>query len=213
MPSPTDDDLLFRLCNFEDHFVERKTEADKKDWCKTVCAFANSTPLDFSAVLFIGVEDDGTIRQSANLDTLQKTLGKELDKIYPTVYYESRVLTKDGKQFLAVVVPGSKDRPHFSGPSYVRIGSQSIQASDRQFNTLISERNSKVYEILKWKGTDITIRYRGRNLPPFPATVVDCNQFYVTLQIPQQPLACFSLKRVDVSFTPHLSTLELEIDG
>ena len=42
--SLSDADLLARLKNFKDHFVERKTSGDKRDWLKTVVAFANSAP-------------------------------------------------------------------------------------------------------------------------------------------------------------------------
>jgi hypothetical protein len=38
----SDTDLLLRLTNFEDHFVERKTSGDSRDWLKTVVGFANS---------------------------------------------------------------------------------------------------------------------------------------------------------------------------
>jgi predicted HTH transcriptional regulator len=64
-----DEGLLLRLRNFEDNFVERKTSADSKDWLKTVVAFANSTPVGYPAVLFIGVKDDGTPEErTVNLD-------------------------------------------------------------------------------------------------------------------------------------------------
>jgi len=85
MPRPNDQsfglneaDLLIRLKNCEDAFVERKTAADSKDWLKTVVAFANSAPIGYPAVLFIGAKDDGTIESGpANLDTMQKTLRKK----------------------------------------------------------------------------------------------------------------------------------------
>jgi hypothetical protein len=50
----TDEELLLRLRSFEDAFVERKTKGDHIDWVKTIVAFANSTPVGFPAVLFIG---------------------------------------------------------------------------------------------------------------------------------------------------------------
>ena len=71
MNSPKDEDLLFRLRNFEDNFVERKTARDTKDWLKTVVAFANSTPLGSAAAMFIGVRQDGSIE-----DTVTSTLSR-----------------------------------------------------------------------------------------------------------------------------------------
>jgi predicted HTH transcriptional regulator len=52
----SDHDLVLRLRSFEDAFVERKTSADSKDWLKTIVAFANTAPVGYPAVLFIGVK-------------------------------------------------------------------------------------------------------------------------------------------------------------
>ena len=80
----SDQDLLLRLQSFEDAFVERKTCGDSKDWLKTVVAFANSTPVDYPAVLFVGVKDDGTPEEKpVDLDSLQRTLSKQLTNAYP----------------------------------------------------------------------------------------------------------------------------------
>ena len=59
----TEQDLLARLRNFEDHFVERKTAGDSKDWVKTAVAFANSAPVDLPCVLYIGVKNNGEIEE------------------------------------------------------------------------------------------------------------------------------------------------------
>ena|SRR5438093_783295 len=55
----SDADLLARVLNFEDSFTERKPSRDSRDWKKTLVAFANSAPIGFPAVLFIGVRPDG----------------------------------------------------------------------------------------------------------------------------------------------------------
>jgi predicted HTH transcriptional regulator len=186
MVEPSDTDLLLRLKNYEDHFVERKTSGDHKDWLKTVVGFANSTPMGYPAVLYIGVKDSGEIEEGLNLDTIQKTLGKKIAGAYPTVYYLPKVLNEKGKQFLAVIVPGSENRPHFAGPSYVRIGSETMVSSEPQFQALIAQRQSKAYELLKWKGQKVTVNtvtYReGRAFAQQKIEVLleDCNQFYTT---------------------------------
>lgn len=145
----TDEELLLRLKNFEDNFVERKTSGDSRDWLKTVVAFANSTPVGYPAVLYIGVKNDGTPEEKpVNLDSLQKTFGEKIGEAYPTIYYLTKILNVEGKQILAVIVPGSSDHPHFAGPSYVREGSKTVEASEEQFANLIAARNSKAYEIL-----------------------------------------------------------------
>ena len=54
----SDEELLNRFHNSEDAFVERKRFSDTDDWLKTVVAFANSCPIGFWGVLFVGVKDD-----------------------------------------------------------------------------------------------------------------------------------------------------------
>ena len=70
----SDTDILARLTNFEDAFVERKSTGDTKDLLKTAVAFANSTPIGYPAILFYGVTDKGEPEGKANLETLQETI-------------------------------------------------------------------------------------------------------------------------------------------
>jgi hypothetical protein len=189
MNPPTDEELRLILRDPENSFVERKVFSDSKDWLKTVVAFANSAPVDYPAVLFIGVKDDGTPEgETPNLDSIQKTFSEKVSMAYPTIYYETRILTvEEGRKVLAVVVPGSPSRPHFAGPSYVRQGSKSVRASAEQFDKLIAMRNSKVYKILEWKGKVVNFgnMRQGEASPSgygAPVTVVDCNPFYVIVQ-------------------------------
>ena len=217
----SDTDLLLRLTNFEDHFVERKTSSDSKDWLKTMVGFANSAPVGYPAVLYIGVRDGGEVEPGVNLDSLQKTLGKKLEDAFPAIYYMCKVLAKDGRQFLAVIVPGSEARPHFAGPSYVRVGSVTVVASEPQFQTLIAQRQSKAYEILKWKGQIISLdKYRdlkAHSLTSIESSatpcVVDCNQFYVTLRFGGSTAVpvSYPLRRVERSFDHENKRLKLEV--
>src|ERR1700733_2030489 len=158
----SDKDILSRLTNLEDSFVERKTEGDSADWLKTVVAFANSLPHGYPAILFIGVRNDGSIQGLENPDSVQKSLSQKLAQAYPIPYCLTKVLEKDGKNFLAVVVPGSEFRPHFAGASFVRDGSQTIRASEQQFALMIAQRNSVAYEILKWRGKSVSVWHPGR---------------------------------------------------
>ncbi len=65
----TESDLLSRMRNFEDNFVERKTARDRKDWVKTVVAFANSAPIGYPCVLYNGVTNAGELEATQlNLD-------------------------------------------------------------------------------------------------------------------------------------------------
>jgi predicted HTH transcriptional regulator len=217
--SLTDADLLSRLTNFEDNFVERKTSGDHKDWLKTAIAFANSTPIGFPAVLFVGVRDDGNPECGLNLDRLQQTFGSKMQAAYPPVYFATKILGANDRQFLAVIVPGSADRPHFAGPSYVRKGSVTEVASEAQFAELLASRQSKSGEILKWKGKVISAdRMRVENvhlMGPVESTaefeVFDCNPFYVSLKCRGSGTEAIPLKRIEISFDGPKNRLKLEV--
>jgi hypothetical protein len=213
-------ELLKRMRNFEDNFVERKTFGDKRDWLKTVVAFSNTVPLGETAVLFVGVRDDGTIEdQRPDLDTLQKTFNKILQDVYPPVLCPMQVLEDGAKQCLAVMIPGSKDRPHFAGPAFIRKGSETVVASEFLFNQLVIERQSKPYTILQWKGKQITIDVMhtgqavimiGPIATSFPATVIDCTSFCVTITS-QHGQRSIPLDRINISHDG--ARLKLEVVG
>jgi predicted HTH transcriptional regulator len=63
-----------------------------------------------------------------------RTLRQKLGSIYPPIDYTTRVLTDGGKEFLCVIVAGSPNRPHSAGPAYVRVGSETVNASRDQFD-------------------------------------------------------------------------------
>ena len=216
----TDEDLLARMRNFEDHFVERKTVRDEKDWKKTAVAFANSAPVGLPAVLYIGVKDSGEIETpQPNLDEIQKKFNTQMQRVYPRIAYILKIIASNGQQVLAVIIPGSELRPHFAGLSYVRRGSQSFEASDQQFAELIAQRNSKAGLILKSKGQGVVVVHRRTNDPnraescwPNTTVLVDCNQFYVTLQaVNTQPPDSFPLSCIEINFDNMRKCLKLEI--
>lgn len=213
----SEQDILSRLTNTEDSTVERKTTNDFRDCLKTAVAFSNSLPVGDPGIIFVGVRDDGAA-EGGNLDSLQRKVSGELGKVYPPIYPQMKIMKDNsGKEFLAVIVRGSAERPHFAGPSYVRDGMQTREASEQQFGQLIAERNSKVREILKWKGRQITLRYPAREYSVSGTThrrpgttksthVVDCNHFYATLQVMDSEnhsqLATYPLSKLEVSFDP-----------
>lgn len=215
----SDSDIISKLTLFEDSFVERKTIGDSRDWLKTVVAFANSAPVGFPALLFIGVRNDGSIEGTANLDSLQQSFTRRLGDAYPPIYCWQKVLSKDGKQFLAVIIPGSPDRPHFAGPSFVRLGSESVIASEQQFTELITWRHDKARHILQWKNKEITVHVLhvehvmhslGRVSSTDARIVRDCNPFYVILEM-GQTLFSYSLRRIDLSFDNEKGRLAIEV--
>src|SRR5579883_80566 len=129
-------DILARLQSPEDSLVEKKTFGDTKDLLKTCVAFANSCAVDGTpGILCYGTQDDGTIEDlQRSLVSYEKTVRDKLSGIYPSIKYEIRVIPKDGKSLLAVIVPGSATGPHFAGPAYVRQGASSVRASEELFS-------------------------------------------------------------------------------
>jgi predicted HTH transcriptional regulator len=217
----SDADLIARMRNFEDQFVERKVCSDSKDWVKTVVAFANSAPVDYPCILYIGVRDTGEIEdKQANLDSVQKTLNRMLQDAYPRVPVLPKIITDDSKQALAVIVPGSALRPHFAGPSYVRIGSETFEASASQMETMIASRSGKVYKLSKYIGElvsvdNLSMVHNGlfqRTKWPDLALILDCNEFWVTLQQKTSGAKfSFVLKDVDLNWDHQNDRLHLDI--
>jgi predicted HTH transcriptional regulator len=216
-------DLLRLMKSGEDNFVERKVVGDHKDWKKTAVAFANSVPVGLPAVLFIGVTDNGEIETPPrNLDEAQKRFATTMQKVYPRIFYVTKTISENGKQALAVIIPGSELRPHFAGPSYVRRGSQSDPASEEQFAELIAQRNSKTAKILAWKDKKITVINRYPSILgvgeietsqwPDTTKVVNCDQFCVTLlKSPTDVSESFPLRDVEINHDNLRGRLQLEI--
>lgn len=214
-------ELLARMKNFENHLVERKTVKDEKDWKKTAVAFANSVQVGLPAVLFIGVRDNGEIQTpQKNLDDVQKKFNTQMQKVYPRIQYVTKIITENGRQALAVIIPGSELRPHFAGLAYVRRGSESLAASGEQYEELIAQRNSKAARILAWKDKKITVIERtpwrvGVGERPWAegSIMVNCDQFYVTLlESPTGVAESYPLNRVEINFDNLRHRLKLEIE-
>jgi hypothetical protein len=214
----SDEDLRARLHNFEDPFVERKSCGDIKDVLKSAVAFANSLPIDVPGVIFMPVKNDGSIDAGPNLETMQDTItDKYLNRTYPPLPTLFRIFRDRGVQALALIVWGSPERPHFFGPAYVRKGSQTFEASEEQFRSLIAQRNSKVAEVERWKERLVRVRILTKRssiplLEDFHASVVDCNQFWIVLQRENDGrYHSAPLSRVELSFDAYRKQLEVEI--
>lgn len=163
----THDDLVKRISCHEDNFIERKPEGvAPSELRQTVSAFANTVPEGRVAVLFIGIHDKtGEILGVGNTDQLQKRIRDAChNDCYPAIEYTSEVVTIGDKNVVAVVIPPSNAKPHFTGPAYVRIGSESPKASPQQYEELILSRVDKAREILKHKGDVFTVLGIGYKL-------------------------------------------------
>ena len=193
----TKDQLLPLLGNHEDNFVERKSEGvTAGELRQTVCAFANSVPEGRAGVLFVGIHDKtGEVVGVTNTDQLQKRVREAAQgDCFPPITYTSEVLTVDGKAIIAVIVPHSATKPHFSGPAFVRVGSESPKASPQQYEELILSRNDKAREILRHKNdvfTVLGIGYKLGSNKPLPdkayremreCRLLECTAHLVTLE-------------------------------
>jgi hypothetical protein len=221
----TDEGILARLTAVEDGTVERKTSSDSRDWIKAAVAFSNSLENDQPGVLFIGVYDDGRIEdgKTQNFEKLQKLVSGELSNIYPPIYPTILVREKEGKKFMVAIIYGSSNPPHFAGKSYRRDGTNTVPASEEHIEQFIARRSSKISEMLKWKGKDITLtvfrpeiewQKYGPVAGEFPATLVGCSQFCVTLKYfgaGQNLTNSFPLRRVEISFDNPKNRLGLEV--
>jgi hypothetical protein len=213
----SDADILSRLCNSEDNFVERKPNGDKAGWLRSAVAFANSAPIGYPAVLFVGVDNSGVPQQNGNLEELQKTVSKEINRAFPPIYYTAKAMEKHGKTFLAIIVPGSTLRPHFAGKSYIRVGPETKEASQELLDILVSERLSLVYEIRKYIGRKVrllvktTLSGTDVRLQELNASVLDCNAFYITTNTSTARTLSYPLQDLKLSYDHSLKTLQIEI--
>jgi predicted HTH transcriptional regulator len=216
---PSEEDLLKRMRRTEDHFTERKVSNDTKDIIKTLVAFGNSTPPSASAVLYLCVYDCGEIEHpQPDLDVLQKRYQKEVQKVYPPLQTIAVVLQENDRQALAIVVPHSPNRPHFGGPSWVRVGSISEPATIQQYEQLIASRHSKASLILQYKDKVVSVLYVrrvGTSVSETPWSqiirVIDCNPFYVTVQPEGAGKHSFELEVISLSYDNEQDRLMLKI--
>lgn len=153
------EELRARLKNKEDNLIERKPlGAVGNEAPRQITAFSNSIPQNSTAVLFIGVNDDGSIGGVTNVESIQNTIRYICKyKIFPPVDPQIFVLTESGKDIVAVEVKLSKDRPHIVGRSYIRRGDSTQEASREEFDRVITSRTEKAKPIVDRLNEYITV--------------------------------------------------------
>jgi hypothetical protein len=159
-------DLAARLANHEDALVERKPEtANSGEIRATACGFANTVRPGSTALIFFGVADDGTVHGVTKPDSLQKTIRRQLMvECYPEIQHQSFVIEHSGKSVLAVEIPASTTRPHFTGPAYVRRGSETVLASEQEYERLIASRNTVAGVLARAIGETWIVQAIGKKL-------------------------------------------------
>src|ERR1700676_3828473 len=102
--SISDEELISKLTDTENNFIERKSASDKGDWLKTAVAFANSCPIGYPGVLYVGVNDDGTVQgaqRAVNFEDLQKSISNDIANAWPPIYIVVKTFKKNGAEFAA----------------------------------------------------------------------------------------------------------------
>ena len=128
----------------------------------------------------------------------------------------------DDKEIIAVLVPGSDKRPHFTGKAFIRVEGESREASEASLAELIAMRSSKMREILNWKEKLITfqrmnVEHVMNAVGPVASThalwVKACNGFYITLSETNSPddRCSYPLERIMISFDHERDRLALEL--
>lgn len=155
----TPDALRTAISNQEDNFIERKPAGvNRAEIRKTLVAFANSVPEDRTAILFIGLRDGGAIDPVDSPDAVQKTVNDICSRdCFPPIAFRSTVLQLPVGAVVAVEIDTSAARPHFSGPAYIRRGSQSEIASPELFREMVEAINGKVGALRRLQNQMITI--------------------------------------------------------
>jgi predicted HTH transcriptional regulator len=206
--------LLHLLRSTEHDFVERKPKKQQGEWLQTAVAFANSAPIDHAAVLFVGADDAGNPQFTeteegksidAVLEEQQKSINGVLDRAYPPIKIECVPLKLGKSGCIAVIIRGSRLRPHFAGKSYIRKGPSNHEASEAQFALLLAERNSKFYEIRKLLGSKAVLEQFKQNYTGVQGRrlikIMDCNSHYLTYEDDQtQKMRSAPMDRLAISF-------------
>jgi hypothetical protein len=189
------DQLRTLVLTEESELLERKKSCPNgSELRQTLVAFANSVPPGQFGVLLLGVAPDGSLHSVDSPDQTQKSILRiATQECYPPIRCSLQLFRHDQRDLLAVIIPYSDQRPHFSGRSYVRIGSVSKEASDPQFEQLIASRHDKVAKISGVLGQVIDVRFRDGVLRTdshpsagFPSDgaykVMSCDRWLVMLQ-------------------------------
>ncbi len=220
-----DEQLLTRLQSGEHNFVERKASVHRDVIKKNVVAFANTVKWPSEGVLYLGVEDK-TGKPSGKLGDLTKShkdIRTHIDECYPPIPYYTKVIRVDNQDVIAVVVTESHQTPHFTGKAYVRIGDQTSKASEDKIQELVENRLSKVRELKKWLGKQVTLYTRVKTVimgrqreeriswTAQDAKLIDVNSFWLIWEENEEPFMRSSAPLQDITLNWDTEQQRLEV--
>lgn len=132
------------------------------DICKEVIAFANS----HGGVIYIGVQDDGTVVGIPNTDEALLRLNNMVrDSIKPdvTMFVRYALQQVDDKSILEVTVQKGTERPYYLASKglkptgvYVRNGSSTDPATETAIRRMIKETDGDVFEDMRALNQQLT---------------------------------------------------------
>ena len=182
-------------------------------------AFANSVRPGHVATILIGEENDGKVPGVSDPDRRQRDIRDELEKIYPAIEWRQTLYEKGGKPCIRIEIEFSGETPHFGDAAWVRVGSETIKASEAMLQRLVDLRSSKTIEISKWVGRNVTGHWATDrvgfqpNWMALECKVIKVTGFYCTLERPgTMGRISEPLQWVDISWDDRRERLSLFFD-
>jgi len=151
----------------------------------------------------LGLDVKAVSLQPADYDfeKLQKSISKRIGEAWPPIYFVTHILNKDEHEFVAVVVYGSPNRPHFSGRVLVRVGPENRDASEEQYDSLVAQRNRKFRALRKLLGQEVFWHATNYMAGNDNGEIVECNEFYLTVTA-RDDLRSFPVDWITLSYDP-----------
>jgi hypothetical protein len=190
------------LSSSEGGLIERKEGMpNARELRKTLVAFANSVLEGQLAIIFLGIKDTGEICGVDKIDGAQKNIRDVADKeCYPPIKLSMVTVPSNGKEVLAVIIPPSRERPHFAGHSFVRRGSECVSASREMLDEMIATRNDKTRRIAEFKDKKVILRLKSKSgfFYDLECLVRSCDAHSVTLGDNEGVQHTFSLSGIEI---------------
>jgi hypothetical protein len=139
----TTDELLARIATGEGPLCEFKENwKDSTEIREAIVGFANTVRSPDVGVLFLGLKPDGRPSgKISNADDTQRNVESWIKKSYPRIEgIKPHVLTIQDQAVVAIEIPESRNGPHFTGPAFKRVGSETKEASREMFEEMIADR-------------------------------------------------------------------------
>ena len=143
-------DKLIAECTAYD-FKLMLEEKKPKSWLKSVSAFANS----IGGALFFGIANDGKVKGLDDVQYVCETVSSKIrDYMDPLPEVEMIPIEVEGKKILQLKVHKGRFTPYYyigdgQRVAFVRMGDESIPATDEELKRLVLNGSNRTYDSLK----------------------------------------------------------------